>query len=145
MSTHTPIPLDGQGLTAKLVRQTKIPKPDKHDEAKAIDIVAVHGLTPWGSYAGPSFWLHDFIAKDIRGARVFTFDYDAKAVWLCGAPLNNIQGASRILLAEIAAIREGVPVTRPLVLICHGFGGFIVESVSLYFRRRTPSSVVLCS
>lgn len=144
MSTFiAPIPLNGQDFTAKLV-QRNIPKPGKHDETKAIDIVAVHGLTPWESYAGPSFWLQDFIAKDIRGARVFTFDYDAKAVWLCGAPLKDIQGTSRILLAEIAAIRVEVPVTRPLVLICHGFGGFIVESVSLCFRRRTPSSVVLC-
>jgi hypothetical protein len=144
MSTFTaPIPLNGQGFTAKLALQTKIPKPDKHDESKAIDIVAVHGLTPWESYAGSAFWLRDFIAKDVRGARVFTFDYDSKAVWLCGTPLKNIQGVSRALLAEIAAIREGVPVARPLVLICHGFGGFIVESVSLSVTRRTPS-VVLC-
>ncbi|KAF4151656.1 hypothetical protein CNMCM6069_003279 [Aspergillus lentulus] len=129
MSAYTtPIPLSGRGPTAKLVRQTGIPKSSKDDETKAIDIVAVHGLTPWESYTGRSFWLRDFIAKDIRGARVFTFDYDVKAVWLCEAPLEGIQGATRALLAQIAAIREEVPSKRPLVLICHGFGGFIVES-----------------
>lgn len=143
MSTHTPIPLDGQGLTAKLVRQTKIPKPDKHDEAKAIDIVAVHGLAPWESYSDSSFWLRDFIPKDIRGARVFTFYYDANAVWLCEAPLKGVQEASRALLTQISAIRGDVPATRPLVLICHGFGGFIVESVGLCSSRRTPFTVVL--
>lgn len=134
MATYmAPIPPSGQGLTARLVRQTKIPKPDKHDESKAIDIVAVHGLAPWESYPDTSFWLRDFIAKDIRGARVFTFDYDAKAVWLCELPLKNIQDVSRALLGQIAAIREDVPETRPLALICHGFGGFIVESVGLCF------------
>ncbi|KAF4207005.1 hypothetical protein CNMCM8927_004100 [Aspergillus lentulus] len=129
MSAYTtPIPLSGRGPTAKLVRQTGIPKSSKDDETKAIDIVAVHGLNPWESHTGRSFWLRDFIAKDIRGARVFTFDYDVKAVWLCEAPLEGIQGATRALLAQIAAIREEVPSKRPLVLICHGFGGFIVES-----------------
>jgi pimeloyl-ACP methyl ester carboxylesterase len=146
MSAYTtPIPLSGRGLTAKLVRQTESPKSDKDDETRAIDIVAVHGLNPWESYTGSPFWLRDFIAKDIRGARVFTFDYDVKAVWLCEAPLEGIQGVTRALLAQIAAIREEVPATRPLVLIGHGFGGFIVESVGLCFSQRTPPIVVSCS
>lgn len=145
MSTYnTPFALGGQDLAARLVRQTKAPKPDKHDETKAIDIIAVHGLAPWESDAGSSPWLRDFIAKDIRGARVFTFNYDVQKVWFCAAPLEKVQSVSRSLLLEIAAIREGVPATRPLVLICHGFGGFIVESVGFCLIPRTPSTVVLC-
>lgn len=145
MSTcNAPVHLSGNDLTARLVCHTEPPKPDKHDETKAIDIIAVHGLTPWESFAGSPFWLYDFIAKDIRGARVFTLNYDAKAVWLYGAQLKSIQDASRALLIEIAAIREEAPLARPLVFICHGFGGFIVESVSLCFSRCAPSMVVLC-
>jgi hypothetical protein len=140
---EAPVYLSGNNLTARLVCYTKPPKPDKHDETKAIDIIAVHGLSPWESFAGSPFWLYDFIAKDIRGARVFTFDYDAKAVWLYGAPLQSIQDASSALLGEIAAIREEAPLARPLVFICHGFGSFIVESVSLCFNPCAPSMVVL--
>ncbi|OKP03797.1 hypothetical protein PENSUB_6806 [Penicillium subrubescens] len=130
MSTcNAPVYLSKNDLTARLVCHTKPPQPDKRDgTTKAIDIIAVHGLIAWESFAGSPFWLYDFIAKDIRGARVFTFNYDAKAVWFHGAPLKSIQDASRALLEEIAAIREEAPVARPLVFICHGFGGFIVES-----------------
>lgn len=146
MSTYNaPVYLSGNDLTARLLCHTKPPKPHKHDESKAIDIIAVHGLTPWESFAGSPFWLYDFIAEDIRGARVFTFNYDAKAVWLHRAPLKSIQDASMALLMKIAAIREEAPVARPLVFICHGFGGFIVEFVSLCFGPCAPSMVVLCS
>jgi hypothetical protein len=146
MSTcNAPVYLSKNNLTARLVCHTKPPQPDKRDgTTKAIDIIAVHGLIAWESFAGSPFWLYDFIAKDIRGARVFTFNYDAKAVWFHGAPLKSIQDASRALLEEIAAIREEAPVARPLVFICHGFGGFIVESVSLCFNPCVPSMVGLC-
>ncbi|KAL4924371.1 uncharacterized protein BDV17DRAFT_295484 [Aspergillus undulatus] len=118
----------------KLICLTKIPKPEKHDEAKAIDIVAVHGLTPWESRSksedgSPSlFWLRDFIPKDIRGARVLTFNYDVNALWNCGELHGSLREASRVLLSELARVRESVPASRPLVYICHGFGGFIIES-----------------
>lgn len=141
---NAPVHLSGNDLTARLLCRTKPPKPDKHDEAKAIDIIAVHGLSPWETFGSSPFWLYDFIAKDIRGARVFTFNYDAQAVWLHGAPLKSIQDTARALLVEIAAVREEAPVTRPLVFICHGFGGFIVESVSLCFSPCASSIVVLC-
>ena len=135
MSTHeTPILGNEQGNAANLELQAQ---PKQLNEARAIDVVAVHGLTPWASNTDSFFWLRDFISKDVLGARVFTFNYDVKAVWFCGEPLKSMQDISRALLVEIAAVREQVPVTRPLVLICHGFGGFIVESVSVHFSRRS--------
>lgn len=134
MSTHeTSILVNEQGNAAILELQAQ---PKQLNEARAIDVVAVHGLTPWASETDSFFWLRDFISKDVLGARVFTFNYDVKAVWFCGEPLKSIQDIGRALLVEIAAVREQVPVTRPLVLICHGFGGFIVESVSVHFSRR---------
>lgn len=81
MSTSNPSIFPGiQGLAIELLRQTKTPKPGKHDETKAIDVVAVHGLMLWEFVPGFSFWLCDFVAKDIRGARVFIFNYDPKAL-----------------------------------------------------------------
>ncbi|GES61332.1 hypothetical protein ATETN484_0005079200 [Aspergillus terreus] len=119
-------------------------QPKQLNEARAIDIVAVHGLTPWVSDADSFFWLRDFISKDVLGARVFTFNYDVKTVWFCGGPLKNFQEISRALLVEIATIREQVPVTRPLVFICHGFGGFIVEScLNNAFAHQPPFPDIL--
>jgi hypothetical protein len=130
----TPMPYaNGSGHSTGLVCLTKALKPEKHVEAKAIDIVAVHGLSSepgvniWQAADG-TVWLRDLIPKDIKAARVFTFDYDARSLF--SGQQNSLESTAAILLSEVTAARQDVPPTRPLVIICHGLGGLLVESVS---------------
>jgi hypothetical protein len=126
-------PAFGSTQAASLTILTKAPNPSKHNEAKAIDIVAVHDLhipgdTPWVVEDG-SIWLRDFVPKDIRGARVFAFDWESSD-FLPGK-WDEFAHITKRLLDELKRVRDQVPESRPLVFICHGFGGLIVEAVSL--------------
>jgi hypothetical protein len=131
--TATPLPYpNGSDRSIGLVCLTKAPKPEKLVEAKAIDIVAVHGLSAepgvniWQAADG-TVWLRDLIPKDIKGARVFTFNYDARTLF--SGQQNSLESTAAILLSEVTAARLDVPPARPLVFIGHGFGGLLVESV----------------
>ncbi|KAL4798797.1 hypothetical protein BDV19DRAFT_385880 [Aspergillus venezuelensis] len=121
---------------------TKPPSPAKHNEAKAVDVIVVHGLDGdsrnayWTADCG-TLWPRDLLTKDFPHARVFAFDYDARAVFT-GSPklLSNV---ANVLLTEFALARRGTPSTRPLVLVGHGFGGFVVEAAIAYDRSHaTP-------
>lgn len=117
---------------ARLICLTKAPSTGKHVEAKAIDIVAVHGLRGKTSATGSQVgiqWLRDLAPKDIRGARVFAFEYDVQALFT--GSREDLRGIANCLLEEILASRAQTPPARPLVFVCHGFGGLVVEEVSL--------------
>jgi hypothetical protein len=125
-------PANGDMQAASLTILTKASNPSKHVEAKAIDIVAVHDLhvpgnTPWVTGDG-ALWLRDFIPKDIRGARVFAFNYQT---WdFLPGKWDEFANITKRLLDELKIVRDRLPESRPLVFICHGFGGLIVEAVS---------------
>lgn len=110
---------------------TKARNPEKHNEVKAIDIVSVHGIygnayDTWRAAGGVS-WLHDFIPKDIRHARVFTFDYNSFELF--SRPRENLPRLTSKFLEEVKKARTSVPSTRPLVFVCHSMGGLVVEEV----------------
>lgn len=111
---------------------TKTPDAKKHDKAKTVDIVAIHGinghaLNTWKAEGG-ALWLRDFMCKDIRSARVFTFGYDAQLLFT--ESHASLQKFAASLLDELMVARGGVLPTRTLVFICHGMGGFIAKEVS---------------
>lgn len=107
----------------------------KFTETKAVDVVAVHGLDAAGIGSwrtqGGTLWLRDLLPIDIPCARVLAFLYDARALF-CRFPAH-IESVARSLLSALAMSRRDVPSTRPLVLVGHGFGGFIVEAVRCVF------------
>ncbi|KAJ0414211.1 hypothetical protein BJY00DRAFT_319044 [Aspergillus carlsbadensis] len=133
---------DGPAQSAGLVCLTKALKPEKHVEAKAIDIVAVHGLSAepgvniWQAVDG-TLWLRDLIPKDIKGARVFAFHYNAQPLY--AGQQDSLESTASTLLSAIAAARQDIPSTRPLVFICHGLGGLLVES-ALNYALTNPSA-----
>ncbi|KAL2854560.1 hypothetical protein BJX68DRAFT_264460 [Aspergillus pseudodeflectus] len=106
-STSMPYP-DGSGHLTGLVCLTKPPNPEKHVEAKAIDIVAVHGLSSepganaWQAPDG-TVWLRDLVPKDIKGARVFAFNYDAQALF--SGQQGSLESVAQILLGEVTSRR----------------------------------------
>jgi hypothetical protein len=73
------------------------------------DIIAIHGicgdpLKTWTHESG-ALWLRDFLPKDINGARVFSFGYDAEvALTKSLATLDNF---ARSLLNNIKLERDG--------------------------------------
>jgi hypothetical protein len=119
-------------LETKFWELTNPANPAKHNEEKAIDVVAVHGLNGqpdaahWKSEDG-SMWLRDLLPKDIRHVRVFELAYDPKEL-LVGS--NDVaESLALFLLARLWVAREDDPKPRPLVFLAHGFGGFVVEKV----------------
>jgi hypothetical protein len=81
---------------------------DQIDE-RSPDIIAIHGicgdpLKTWTHESG-ALWLRDFLQKDINGARVFSFGYDAEvALTKSLATLDNF---ARSLLNNIKLERDG--------------------------------------
>lgn len=102
----------------------------KYTEAKGVDVVAVHGLdaaggcTSWTTPDG-TLWLRDLLPSDIPCARVLAFLYDSEALFT----RFSVESVARSLLSALAMSRQDVPWTRPLVLVGHGFGGFVIEAV----------------
>ncbi|KAL4929723.1 uncharacterized protein BDV17DRAFT_290430 [Aspergillus undulatus] len=119
---------------------TKPPNPTKHNEEKAVDIVAVHGLDgsldngSWIAEKG-IFWLRDLLPRDLRHARVFAFSYNARALFTGNPTL--LESVANSLVTELALARRRTSSTRPLVFIGHGFGGFVVEAATNYDRAHS--------
>jgi hypothetical protein len=91
-----------------LVLLTPVLPADQIDE-RSPDIIAIHGicgdpLKTWTHESG-ALWLRDFLPKDINGARVFSFGYDAEvALTKSLATLDNF---ARSLLINIKLERNG--------------------------------------
>lgn len=121
-----------RNLVGELYCLTKPPNPEKHVEAKAIDIVALHDIqqttdVPWGTGQSGT-WLRQLLPKDIRGARILTFHYATE--FMFGGSWGNFETAVSELLRSIATARGTVAARRPLVLMCHGLSSLLVEAVS---------------
>jgi hypothetical protein len=81
---------------------------DKIDE-RSPDIIAIHGicgdpLKTWTHESG-ALWLRDFLPKDINGARVFSFGYDAEVALT--KSLASLDDFARSLLNNIKLERDG--------------------------------------
>ncbi|KAL3458415.1 hypothetical protein BJX64DRAFT_224878 [Aspergillus heterothallicus] len=119
-------------LETKLWELTKPANPAKHNEEKAIDVIAVHGLngerdaSHWRNPDG-SLWLRDLLPKDIRHARVYELTYDPKELF--AQLTDGVTSVVHVLLARLQVARESIPKSRPVVFVAHGFGGFLVEQV----------------
>jgi len=80
-------PLKQLGLKEFTSLTTALKKNETPEGKYPVDIVAVHGLTgglesTWEVNDGEKdvIWLRDFLPKDLPGARVFSYGYDAE-IW----------------------------------------------------------------
>lgn len=76
-----------------------------------------------------TFWLRDFLPRDIPGARVYSFGYDSQVLFTRAN--GDINTFARSLLANLVAVRSGKLQSRPLVFLCHSMGGLVVKQVRL--------------
>lgn len=109
----------------------------KHDEAKALDIIGIHSISEakpnetWKTEEG-AFWPKDFLPKDFKHARIFSFGFEPFDIF--SDPSGGLFCIAGELFRAIVHVRTDVPSTRPLIIICHGLGGLLVEGVSLSSR-----------
>ena len=83
-------------------------------------------------------WLRDLLPKNIHGARVVTYGYNAHG----NLSTDRIQQHAHTLIAELQADRrlEGCS-ARPIVFICHGLGGILLKKALSYAATRTSKHV----
>ncbi|RDW58801.1 hypothetical protein BP6252_13277 [Coleophoma cylindrospora] len=110
-----------------------------------VDVIAVHGLgahpeETWKDKSSGCNWIQDesMLPKAIPNTRILRYGYDAN--WGGEDPIKSkLPDMARDLLADLKteAERQDHP-RRPLVFICHCFGGLIVEKA--IFIARTHKS-----
>ena len=121
-----------EGLTC-IYSSTK--GPDKEPTA---DIILVHGAYghPISSFAvhtaeplGETSWARDSLSKELEDAgifpRVLTYGWNASD-WY--DPQRQIESAHEDLARALKELRNIVP-TRPLILVGHGVGGFLIKQL----------------
>ncbi|KAI5785331.1 hypothetical protein FPQ18DRAFT_309255 [Pyronema domesticum] len=99
----------------------------------SIDIVAVPGLRShafdtWKSQYGFKMWLRDFLPKDkaLQNTRIVLFGYrsDLKD----NSSLDSVQKYARRFLIHLQHCRPEIKENRrPIIFICHCFGGHLVK------------------
>ncbi|KAL6699542.1 hypothetical protein J3F84DRAFT_404567 [Trichoderma pleuroticola] len=119
----------------------------------SIDLVAIHGmtgnsLTTW-THSNGKLWLRDFLPEALPGIRVFTYGYPSTTIMAAG--LDELSSTVDELLHDLT-LERGKDFTegstrnyqfRPIVLICHSVGGFVVKQlvITAVSRIETYSNV----
>ncbi len=113
------------------------------DAEKTVDVVPVHGLQghaykTWEHDNG-SLWLRDFLPADIAFARILTFGYDSTVAF--SSSVAQLEDKALELLNRLSAKRSGVTCpgskARPIVFICHSFGGIVVKKALILAHERS--------
>ena len=98
------------------------PEPDQAShETLTVDIVAVHGLNgdptnTWTDAKTKAFWLEDFLHRDVKGARIMTFGYNADIAF--GNTTASIKDHAMDLLGCLVDEREDDAVSGRLLPSC---------------------------
>ena len=98
----------------------------------------------WADPATKVNWLRDFLPKDVTVGRVLAYSYETSVASLFAydAP-TRAQRMAETFVQELRADRMFAgTLKRPIVFICHGFGGVLVKKSLIYSSTRTAPRIV---
>lgn len=109
-------------------------------------IVAIHGLyeanlETWTDPSTNTLWLRDLFPHEQLNVRVLAYGYDAESLRSSrgSTAIQTLQYATT-LIAQLYADRElSDALERPIIFICHGFGGILLKR-ALAFSSRSRSN-----
>lgn len=85
-------------------------------------------------------WPRDLLPKQLPGARIITFGYDAKvAGFFSRASSNNINKHAESLLHDLRGLRQG-GTKHPIIFVAHSLGGILVKDALRKSRNLSFSS-----
>ncbi|KAI0976495.1 hypothetical protein F4678DRAFT_417364 [Xylaria arbuscula] len=109
----------------------------------AIDLVFVHGLhepgmKAWVDQTSGVLWMRDLFPHDKYRARLLLYEYDADILMAPGGPdINGMFNEAVSLVNHLIASRElHQAEQRPIIFICHEFGGLLVKRALAYSHSR---------
>ena len=111
-------------------------------------IVAVHsilenGLETWTDPNSNTLWLRDLFPHRRYNVRVLAYYYDAEVFSSPGeGSADRILPYANSLVAELCADRQLVDaLKRPIIFVCHGFGGLLVKRALAFSSTRRTHAV----
>jgi Tetratricopeptide repeat len=111
-------------------------------------IVAVHGifesgLEAWTDTKSGILWLRDLFPHQRYNVRVLAYHYDAEAFSSPGeGSADRILPFANSLVAELCADRQLADAfKRPIIFVCHGFGGLLVKRALAFSSTRRAQAV----
>ncbi|KAK0515736.1 hypothetical protein JMJ35_001770 [Cladonia borealis] len=116
--------------------------------APVADIVAVHGilesgLEAWTDSKSGILWLRDLFPHQRYNVRILMYHYNAEIVSSPGeGSADRILPFANSLVAELCADRQLVDAfKRPIIFLCHGFGGLLVKRALAFSSTRRGQAV----
>ena len=134
--TDTPVPVH---IPSSDKEQIGLFELSKSDTAKAVDVVAVHGLQgdaykTW-THENHTLWLRDMLPAEVPSARIMTFGYESAVAF--SNSVSGIRDKALDLLNRLSAKRNDDTHRRPIVFICHSLGGIIVKRALILAHERS--------
>ncbi|KAI0868247.1 hypothetical protein GGS24DRAFT_223260 [Hypoxylon argillaceum] len=106
----------------------------------AVDLVFVHGLyepgrNAWADPESGVLWMRDLFPHEKYKARLLLYEYDADRLITPGGPdINGVFDEAVALVNHLIAHREVEQ--RPIIFVCHEFGGLLVKKALAYSYSR---------